>query len=274
MIGTAAALLGSAAIGAGASLYSSNKAAKAQKQAGAMGADAARQAAAQQQASIDRGISESQPYYQQGQNYLSPYVQAGQQSSDIMNDIIGLNGPEKQQAALGMYKSSPRANLLQQARDEAVRRATGEYAARGMSRSGALTQDLAERTSAMDLDQYGQWENLNSGLFNTGANAASAAGNMAVNRGNTVLDARTGQGTAGALGTMGAANYTIGGNIGASNANMAGMNGVNNWLQFAAGGAGQNDWLKNFGSTTTPGTAANGGWSTTTTKAPSFNWFG
>lgn len=224
MIGTAAALLGSAAIGAGASIFGANKAAK-----------SAREAAALQQQGIETGINQSQPYYEQGQNFLAPYVKQGQQTGNLLNDIIGLNGPDAQARALGMYKSSPSANLLENARAEAIRSGQGQFASRGLLRSGALTEDLARRTSDLDLTDYYKWQGLGENTFNTGANAASRASGLAIDRGDTILGARTGQGTAAASGT-----------IGAANANIAGLGGANNWLQYAAGRIGQgNDWWKN-----------------------------
>jgi hypothetical protein len=231
MIGTAAALLGSAAIGAGASIYGANKASKASKDA-----------AAQQSAGIEQGINQSQPYYEQGQNFLAPYVQGGQESSELMNDIIGLNGPEKQQRALGMYQSSPSANLLKQAQEEALRQTAGKWASGGGWRSGGAIQDLARRQSDLSLGDYYNWQGLGQGLYNTGANAAGQASNLASGRGNTILGARTGQGLVNASGTIGSANAQLGG-----------MFGANNYLQNFLGKAGQNDWLSQSGGMGTGG---------------------
>ena len=220
MIGTATAALASAAIGAGASIYSANKAGK-----------AANKAAARQEAAINQGLSDSGKLYDTAQGFLTPYTKMGTDQASLLQDITGVNGPEAQQRALGMYQSSPSASLLNNARDEAVRASVGAHAARGLSRSGALTQDLAERTSAMDLANYGNWENLSKGLLNTGANAAGQASTLASGRGSDILNARTAQGTARASGTVGGAN-----------AQLAGFNGMQNYAQNFLGRMSQNDW--------------------------------
>ena len=211
----------SAGLGIASSIFGGNSAAK-----------SAKKAAAQQEAAIGRGISESGQYYDTAQGFLSPYTEMGTSSASLLQDIIGTNGPEKQAAALAMYQSSPSASLLKTAREEAVRGSIGKYASGGLSRSGAFTEDLARRTSDMDLANYGNWENLSKGLLNTGANAAGQASSLASGRGSDILNARTAQGTARASGT-----------IGGANAQIAGFQGMNNYAQNFLGRASQgNDW--------------------------------
>lgn len=210
----------SAGLGIASSLIRGNQASK-----------AAKQAAAQQERAIQQGISESGTYYDNAQSFLSPYTEMGTSSASLLQDIIGQNGPEKQAAALAMYKSSPSASLLNDARAEAVRGTVGKYASDGLSRSGALTVDLARRTSDMDLANYGNWENLSKGLLNTGSNAAGQASNLASGRGSDILNARTAQGTARASGT-----------VGAGNAQLGGFQGAQNYAQNFLGRMSQNDW--------------------------------
>ena len=145
---------------------------------------------------------------EQGLNYLQPLVESGTESRNFLRQILGFEGQGGQDKVLSDFRSSPDNNLLQAARDEAVRRSTGQHAAAGLSRSGALTQDLAERTSGMDLDAYYKWRDQNSGLFSTGANAAGA---MSEGYGN--LGAIKGSGIAGA------ANATSAGITNRANAN-------------------------------------------------------
>lgn len=75
-ISTAAALIGSAVIGAGASAYASSKAAKSAKSAATQAADA--------NAAVNREI------YQQTRQDLSPYNQAGQASLGALMQRLGL----------------------------------------------------------------------------------------------------------------------------------------------------------------------------------------
>lgn len=225
-IGTAAALIGSSLIGAGASIYGSNKASK-----------AAERAAAQQAAGIERGINETEGLYREGQGYLAPYVEGGAIYGQLLDDIIGVNGPEAQAKALEMYKTSPSATLLDAAREDVIRRTDNQFAASGGANSGARLTELGRRTADLDLANYHQWQNLPMGMFNTGANAAGTAANLANSRSGQVLGARTGQGTALASGT-----------IGSANAQLAGLNAGTNYLQNLLGRSSTMDLSRSGGS--------------------------
>ena len=239
-IGTATALIASAAIGAGASIYGSSKTSK-----------AADKAAAQQAAGIERGINETDGLYREGQGYLSPYVESGAKYGNLLDDIIGTNGPEAQAKALEMYKSSPSASLLDNARAETIRRTDNQFAASGGANSGARLLELGKRTADLDLANYHQWQNLPMGMYNTGVNAAGAAAGIAGQRAGQVLGARTGQGTALASGTLGSAN-----------ANLAGLYNGTNYLHNLLNKAGTMD-LSKSGAAQTP-----------TSYFPNNNWPG
>jgi hypothetical protein len=234
----AAALIGGA-IAAGASIYGANKAAKSAK-------DAARQ----QAAGIQKGIDESQGFYEEGQGYLAPYAESGAKYGSLLDDIIGVNGPEAQQAALAMYKSSPSSTLLDGAIAETVRTTGNQFSAGGGANSGARIRDLTERTAGLRLGDYNNWQNLSKGMYDTGAGASTAAAGLAGQRAGQVLGARTGQGTAQASGTIGAANAT-----------MAGMNAAGNYLAYGLGKSGANDylskWMKPSGFQTANGWSTN-----------------
>jgi len=217
------------AIGLGSSLFGASRADKSADQAAA----AAQYAAYQQQQGIKKGIKQSEPYYQAGQNYLSPYVTAGTEDTELLKDIQGLNGPEAQQRALAMYRSSPSSNILQDVLGETARRTAGEFSAGGLYRSGAMGTELGRRLSDLNLGNYGNWQNLAVQGAQTGASAGSVAGQLAHLRGKDILAARTGMGTAGASGT-----------IGAANAQMAGTLAGNNYLMNAAGRVAGTDFSK------------------------------
>lgn len=215
--------------GAGASIYGANKASKAAKDAANM-----------QAAGIERGINETEGLYREGQGYLAPYVEGGAIYGQLLDDIIGVNGPEAQAAALQMYRNSPSATLLNDARAETIRRTDNQFAASGGANSGARLTELGRRTADLDLANYHQWQNLPMGMFNTGANAAGAAASLAGQRSGHVLGARTGQGTALASGT-----------IGSANAQLAGLNAGTNYLQNLLGRASTMD-LSGSGRSSSP----------------------
>lgn len=235
-------------IGAGASIYGSSRASR-----------AAERAAAQQAAGIERGINETEGLYREGQNYLSPYVEGGAIYGQLLDDIIGVNGPEAQGRALAMYKSSPSATLLNDARAETIRRTDNQFAASGGANSGARITELGRRTADMDIANYNQWQSLPMGMFNTGANAAGAAASLAGQRSGQVLGARTGQGTALASGTIGAANAELGG-----------LYNATNWLNYGLQQAGRNDLSRRGGFPTANGWSTSpNSWLPTTTANPS-----
>lgn len=227
----AGALIG-AAIGAGTSLYGAHKA-----------SSAAKKAARQQQAGIERGITDSQPYYETAQNYLSPYVERGEQSSNLLNDIIGMNGPEAQSRALTMYQSNPSSSLLKNVLDDTARRTIGTFSASGNANSGRAVEELGRRMSDVQLGDYGNWTNLIQGGANTGANASLAAAELAGGRGNSILGARMDQGTVAASGTAGSATSWL-----------KGLNGAANYLNYGIGRYGQQP---NNGAAPTPTTSGN-----------------
>jgi hypothetical protein len=187
----------------------------------------------------------------EGLNYLKPFASSGTDANNLLADIIGTNGPEAQQKALGMYKSSPSANLLQQVRDEMVRGTVGKYASGGLSRSGALTEDLARRTSDLDLGNYGNWENLIKGQGQQGLQASGALS--------------SGYGNLGAIkgsGIAGEANARAAGITNKANANAGLWSGGLNLLANAAGFGMGNDWFGSKGS----GDVGMGSWSPTVTR--------
>ena len=199
-----------ALVGAGASIYSANKA-----------ASAAKKAAKQQAAGIQRGIDESAGLYETGQNYLSPYVESGQRYAGLMDDIVGIGDPGN---ALETYRSSPSAALLEDVKGETMRRGMNTWAASGGANSGRAMEDLTRRMSDVTLQDYNNWRNFGQGIYGVGANAAGQASGLAMQRGRDILGARTGQGTATASGTAAGGLY-----------NAAGMNAAGNYLANALG---------------------------------------
>lgn len=226
----AAALLG-AALSAGAGLYASNQVNKAAGNAAA----AAGQAGKAQANGIRTGIKQSGKLYTSAQNYLSPYIDQGIEGSNLLRDIIGLNGPEAQGRALQMYQSSPSSSILDGVREEAVRRTAGEFASGGLARSGAHEEELARRMSDIDLSNYYNWEGLSKDQQQIGASAAGQASNNAMSRSGNLLGAYSDIGTAKA-----------GGIVGGANARLAGTMGGMNYLANSAGTLAGMDFSKMF----------------------------
>lgn len=212
-------------IGAAGSIFGASKA-----------ASSAKKAAAQQAAGIEKGIGESEGLYTESQNFLRPYVESGGEYAGLMRDITGLGGQEGSDRALGMYRGSPSAALLDDVKGEVFRRGMNTFAASPQgANSGRTIEDLSRRLSDVTLNDYYKWQDLGKDMYGTGANAANAAANVAANRGQQILGARTGQGTALASGTAAGGLYDAAGTAGAAN--------------YLANALGRTDFSKYFGGT-------------------------
>jgi hypothetical protein len=239
---------------------------KAAERSAQVAAQGARDAASAQEARTREGLDKYLgTYYPEAQNYLTssrdaavnylqPYIDAGSQNATLLNDIIGVNGPDAQTAALGKYQSSPSANLLKQVQDEALRQTAGKWASEGGYKSGSMIQDLSRRQSDIALGDYYNWENLSKGLANMGQGSASQAASITSNTGSNQANLANSAGTnylstlsdIGAIqgsGISGAANATAQGitNKANANANLWGT-GINMLGSVAGFGMG-NDWF-------------------------------
>ena len=217
-----------AGIGAAGTLGASLIGSRAAKQQQQVGINAAQEAEQRYRAEIERGIADSQGYYDESQNALAGTRQRGDQNATLLDDITGLNGPEKQQNALAMYRSNPSAALLGKAREEAIRRTIGSSAAAGLSNSGSAATSLARRTSDMDLGDFYNWQQNPRAMAQMGTSANALAAQLAGQRGGQILSARSSLGAAGA-----------GSSMMAGNAQMAGIGAQGQAWGAAAGQLGQ-----------------------------------
>jgi len=165
-IGTTAALLGSAAIGAAGSIIGGNKAADAQKSAAKLQAKQA----------------------QENRDLLLPAVQSGDRARGVLEEAIGLQGADKQRAYYDSFETDPG---FQKSVDYGIQNIDARVRALGSSRSGntmAALHDFGQR-SMYDAYQnrLGRLQALASGGQATAGqlagintqSAASQAGNVA-----------------------------------------------------------------------------------------------
>lgn len=227
VIGTAAALLGGAALGAGASILGSSKAANAQK-------DSAASATAAQRQMFDITQQNLQPYNQTGQNALQK-----------ANALAGTFNFDPTMAQISQTPGFQFENYFGQ---KAVNNAA---AAKGLANSGAALKGAANYATGLAGTNWQNYFNAaqqqyqtNLGglqnIANLGENAAAGVGNAATQTG--------GQ---------------IGNNIiGAGNAQAAAYNtaagGVNNAIGTGVGGYLTNNLIQGmYGPGTSASTAAN-----------------
>jgi hypothetical protein len=189
-VGTTAAIIGgSALLGAGASIYSSNKAADAQKKAAA------------------QGVASQQQMYDQTRSDLAPYRDQGAQSTAMMGDLYGFNGPEKQAAAKAQFQSDPGYEFQ---RSEGLRAVEGSAAARGSALSGGAMKALQTYGTGLADQSYGNWYQRLANMQGMGQNAAAQTGNIGANTANNVSNLYGQAGAAQAGGYLAAGNAITG----------------------------------------------------------------
>lgn len=189
------ALIGSAVVGAGASIYGANKAASAQEKA------------ANQASQLQKD------QYAQTRADLAPYRDAGQTALGQYQGLLGMRGKDAQSAAMSQYTESPFLGQLVNRTTSAVE---ASRAARGGLFSGGAAQEIGDRAGQLYLGDYNNYLSRIGGMTDMGQNAATQTGQFGAN-------AAAGQ----ANSALAAGNAKAGGY-----ANMA--NGVNNALSQGA----------------------------------------
>lgn len=196
-----AAIAGAAVIGAGASIYSAKKAAKAQKNA------------------ADQSIAEQRRQYDQTRADQAPWRTAGTAAIDKLSAVYGLNGktatnPDGTPAQYGGFFNSPD---YQFRRDESLKAANAGLASRGLLNSGAAVRAKTALAGNLASSEFGDWWNRLAGVAGVGQSATQATSAAGQNAANNISQAYTNAGNARASAYM---------NTGAA---------INNGLQNMAG---------------------------------------
>lgn len=206
----AAAVVGSAVVGAVASSQAS-KGAK----------SAANAAANAQNEASDRSIEEQRRQFDAIQELMKPYVNAGTGALSSQQDLLGLNGADKQQAAINSINNSPAMQTyLQQGENAILQNAAATGGLRGGNTQSALSQFRPQLLNQLINQQY---QNLG-GLTSLGQNAAAGVGNAGMQSANNISNL---------LQSVGQANAGNALAQGQANANM--WNGLSNAAGNAAG---------------------------------------
>lgn len=183
----ATAVIGSAVIGAGASIYGSTKAADAQREAAQMGIDA------------------QQRQYQQIRSDLTPYRAAGESAlTDLNKRLPELTAPIE--LTQDWLESTPGYKFT---REQGLKSVQNSAAARGLGVSGAALKGAASfATGLADTTYKTQFDvaNINKtnaynrlkGLVDTGQSAAAQTGTAGTNAANQTSSLLTGAGNASA----------------------------------------------------------------------------
>ncbi len=194
-------------------------------------------AAGQGVTGLNSAIGQTNTGTNQALSFLSPYVQGGTSSMSILNDALGINGPDAQAAYYRNYQNDPGFLATQQAGVNALDQSA---ASGGMLRSGGQMKSLY---SYGQRNMQSQFQDRLARLFQVGGQGLSAAGssaNIAENGSNTIADYLRQIGGVQGEGTLGSANALAGGILGSASAREGGVLGTANALtagQIAAANA-------------------------------------
>lgn len=158
----ASAIAGSAVLGAGASIFGANKAAKAQ------------QSAAEQNLEMQRAaLALQRQMYEQGRSDLAPYRGAGEAA---LNPLLGLAGTQGDPAAV----QAQLAQLpgYQFALGQGLRAAQQGATARGLGLSGAAMKGASQFATGLADQTYGNQFNRLLGLTQLGQSAAAGTAQL------------------------------------------------------------------------------------------------
>lgn len=183
-----------------------------------MGKEAAEDAAAAGQAAAgvqagaaDRGVEEVRRQFDAIQELMKPYVDAGGKGLNGMMDLIGLNGPEAQQAAYAGVEGSPEfAELTRQGEEAILANASATGGLRGGNTQGALAQFRPALLSQLIGERFSRL----GGITQMGQAAAAGQASAGQATGQQVSDLYQQQGAAIAGGLLAGGNaqaqYKIG----------------------------------------------------------------
>jgi hypothetical protein len=193
------AIAGSALLGAGASIYASNKQ-----------SEAAGNALNFQKQTFDT----NQQNMKAAQGTLQPYLDVGNQATYTLGQLTG-GGNGNAQPDYSSFFKDPSYQFTQQQGELGIERGAN---ARGLNLSGSTLKDLSTFNSGLASQQYGNYFNRLMGLANigqtaTGTNANLVTGNASNNTAgaNAIANTTMGQGQAQASGAAGVANAANGG---------------------------------------------------------------
>lgn len=161
----------------------------------AMQASAAKKAGNQQAASAQAGIDEQRRQFDTIRELLNPYVNAGGKGLESQLGLMGLNGPEAQQAAIDAISAGPEMGaLVSQGENAILQNASATGGLRGGNTQGALAQFRPQVLSALINQQMQRF----GGLAAMGQNSAAGVGTAAQVTGNNVTELLAQQGAAAA----------------------------------------------------------------------------
>jgi hypothetical protein len=169
---------------------------------GIMQADAASEAASIQAGASQAGIEEQRRQFDALQALLKPYVEAGTPALEQQQALLGLRGPEAEQAAIERIRGGQTfQELARQGEEALLQRASATGGLRGGNIQGALAQFRPALLSQAIEQQYGRL----GGMTQLGQRSAAGVGASGMESGTNVANLLAQQGAARAGGELGEA---------------------------------------------------------------------
>jgi hypothetical protein len=163
----------------------------------------AQEAAATQAASAEKGIEEQRRQFDMMVELMSPYLAVGAPALTAQQALIGLQGPEAEQAAIDRITGGSRFQELTRQGEEAIlSRASATGGLRGGNVQAALGQFRPQLLNQLIEEQYSQL----GGLTNIGQSTAVRQAAAGQQTGQNVANLLANQGAALAGGQMAAGN--------------------------------------------------------------------
>lgn len=145
---------------------------------GALQSRAADRAADAQVASSNEAIALQREQFEAIQELLAPYIEAGSGALGAQQDLLGLSGPEAQQAAIAQIQNSPQFSaLVAQGEEGILQNAAATGGLRGGNTQGALAQFRPQVLNQLINQRFGQL----GGLAQMGQNSAVGQGSFGQN---------------------------------------------------------------------------------------------
>lgn len=165
---------------------------------GILGAGASKKAAKAQTEAFGQAIDEERRQYDTTRSDLLPWLTAGQSALSGLLDIVGLNGTDKQQAAINGIQSGP---LFQSEYRQGTEAILQNAAATGGLRGGNTQHSLANFGSDLLAQEIERQYAKLGGISGAGAQTGSTLGGLGANSANAIagLFGNIGQAKAGGI---------------------------------------------------------------------------
>ena len=167
-----------------------------------MQASAAGDAAAAQGAASQAGIEEQRRQFDEMRKLLQPYTEAGIPALEQQQTLLGLKGPEAEQAAIARLTGGETFKALaQQGENALLQQASATGGLRGGNIQAALGQFRPQLLSSLIEQQYGRL----GGMTSLGQASAAGVGAAGMETGTNIANLLGQQGAAEAGGILGEA---------------------------------------------------------------------